>query len=100
MPPFAFSKGGIDALQFLQPPKRLVFPELLEKPVLFEFLKQRKIDKTFRRHVPCPRLLLGHFIQDKFYSLQCGVGDLLQSLRVEGIGVVQNLFVVHPQIFF
>src|SRR5262244_3129932 len=37
-------------------PIELVFPELLEKPALVEFLKQRKIDETLRRHVPCPRL--------------------------------------------
>src|SRR5215475_8432143 len=37
-------------------PIELVFPELLEKPLLVEFLKQRKIDKTLRRHVSCPRL--------------------------------------------
>src|SRR5262245_18630633 len=34
----------------------LIFPELLEKTVLVEFLKQRKIDKTLRCHVSCPRL--------------------------------------------
>src|SRR5215831_20317357 len=37
-------------------PIELVFPQLLEKTTLVEFLKQRKIDKTLRRHVPCPRL--------------------------------------------
>src|SRR5215510_8232758 len=37
-------------------PMELVFPQLLEKTALVEFLKQRKIDETLRRHVPCPRL--------------------------------------------
>src|SRR5262245_47866987 len=37
-------------------PVELVFPELLEKTALVELLKQRKIDETFRCHVPCPRL--------------------------------------------
>src|SRR5262245_43734830 len=37
-------------------PLQLVFPELLEKTALVEFLKERKIDETFRCHVPCPRL--------------------------------------------
>src|SRR5262245_3520795 len=78
----------------------LVFPELFEKTALVEFLKQRKIDKTLWRHVLRPRLLLGHFIQDKFYPLEGGRRDFLHSLRVEGIGIVQNFFVVHPQIFF
>src|SRR5215510_12059711 len=78
----------------------LVFPELLEKTVLVEFLKQRKIDKTLWRHVLCPRLLFGHFIQDEFYPLEGGRRDFLQSLRVESIGVVQNFFVVDLQVLF
>src|SRR4029434_10492618 len=37
-------------------PLELVFPELLEKTVLVDFLEQRKIDKTLRRRLSCLRL--------------------------------------------
>src|SRR5262245_52024878 len=43
-------------------PLQLVFPELFEKPVLVEFLEQRKIDKTLRRRLPCLRLPFSQFI--------------------------------------
>src|SRR5215470_20371367 len=78
----------------------LVFPELLEKTALLEFLKYGQIDETLRRHVLRPGVSFRHFVQDKFYPLDGGRRDFLQSLRVEGKGIVQNLFVVHPQILF
>ena len=40
----------------------LVFPELLEKTALVDFLKQGKINETLRRRFPCLRLLFGHAI--------------------------------------
>jgi hypothetical protein len=35
---------------------KLIFPELLEKTALVEFLKQGEIDEALRSYVPCPRL--------------------------------------------
>jgi len=40
----------------------LVFPELLKKTALVNFLKQWKIDKTLRRHFPCPRLRFSYAV--------------------------------------
>src|SRR5215813_3159601 len=52
-------------------PIELVFPELLEKPALVEFLKQRKIYETLRRQVPCPRLRFSRAVYHKLYPLKC-----------------------------
>src|SRR5262249_13645179 len=58
----------------------LVFPELLEKTALVDFLKQREINKTLRRCLLCLRLPFSHFVQNKLYALESRVRNFLESL--------------------
>jgi len=59
---------------------KLVFPELLEKTALVDFLKQREINKTLRRCLLCLRLPFSHFVQNKLYALESRVRNFLESL--------------------
>src|SRR5262249_28786736 len=67
-------------LHALLPVFSLVFPELLEKTALVDFLKQREINTTLRRCLLCLRQPFSHVVENKLYAVESRVRNFLESL--------------------